>query len=128
MRTNELPSLACLLYISFALLFVSIFLAAHAASWPAAAAGGAVEQLDCAIYNFAAIYQGDVCALYLLSHTHTQIQEHSHTRCGLAHLAVSRGGRQARCPPLPYRSPLPGLASWHGDFSSFPRLFFWAEK
>lgn len=25
MRTNELPSLACLLYISFALLFVSIF-------------------------------------------------------------------------------------------------------
>lgn len=79
MRTNELPSLACLLYISFALLCF-YFLAAHAASWPAAASGGAAEQLDCAIYNFAAIYQGDVCALYLLSHTHT------HTNPGtLAH-------------------------------------------
>lgn len=50
MRTNELPSLACLLYISFALLCF-YFLAAHAASWPAAAAGGAAEQLDCAIYT-----------------------------------------------------------------------------
>lgn len=80
----------------FCAAFCFYFLATHAASWPAAAASGAAEQLDCAIYNFAAIYQGDVCALYLLSHTHTQIQEHSHTRCGLAHLAGKSWGGDRR--------------------------------
>lgn len=108
--------------------FLFLFLAAHAASWPAAAAGGAAEQPDCAIYNFAAVYQGIVCALYLFkSHTHTHTGTLAYplwpgTPCGMS------WGRQARCPPLPYRSPLPGLASWHGNFSSFPPAFLLGWK
>lgn len=37
-----------------------------------------------------------MCLIPFKSHTHTQIQAHSHTRCGLAHLAVSRGGGDRR--------------------------------
>lgn len=80
-------------------------------------------------YNFARVYQVDVCALCLFkSHTHTHTQTGAHplwpgTPCGKSWWhGTGRGKvrqgetRQARCPPLPYRSSLPSL--WHAEFSS----------